>query len=298
MLVAVLDVGSNTVRLLVAEVGRERRARAGDERQGVPRPRRRDRVHRVARRRVRRRGGGRLPAVRRPGAGRGQRARRGDRDRARPPGRGRSGARRRAPGRHAPARCGSSRPTTRAGSPSTAPSRAPRRFRSRSAWSTSAAARPRSSSGNRRSGARWVGSVGSRLAPPDATRPARRPAVEAGARGCARDGPERALAALAAAPGGRARGGRERPGAREARRPRTFDAEAAETVIARLARRRSTKVARAAGIDERRAETLLGGALLLAESSRVLGRPLTLARGGLREGAALALAREGAAAAA
>jgi len=69
-------------------------------------------------------------------------------------------------------------------------------------------------------------------------------------------------------------------------------------VIARLARRRSAKVARAAGIDERRAETLLGGALLLAESSRVLGRPLTLARGGLREGAALALAREGAAAAA
>ncbi len=79
---------------------------------------------------------------------------------------------------------------------------------------------------------------------------------------------------------------------------RTFDAEAAETAIARLARRRSTKVARAAGIDERRAETLLGGALLLAESSRVLGCPLTLARGGLREGAALALAREGAAPAA
>ena len=53
MLVAILDVGSNTVRLLVA--GRpERRARARDERQGVPRARRRDRAHRLALRRVRR----------------------------------------------------------------------------------------------------------------------------------------------------------------------------------------------------------------------------------------------------
>ena len=59
---------------------------------------------------------------------------------------------------------------------------------------------------------------GSRLAPPDATRAERGPAVEEGACGCARDGPERALAALAAAPGGRARGGWQRPGAREARR--------------------------------------------------------------------------------
>ena len=247
MLVAVLDVGSNTVRLLVAEVGAERRARDGEERQGVPRPRRRDRVHRVARRRVRRRGGERLPAVRRPGAGGGQRARRGDRDRARPPGRGDSDARRRAPGRDAPARCGFSRPTTRAGSPSTAPSPAPRRFRSRSGWSTSAAARPRSSSGNRRSGARWVGSadLGSlrltRLAlngdPPSKKElAAARETVRSALSPLSPPRPEAALAV-----GGSARALAKLVGAR------TFDAQAAETVIARLARRRSTKVARAAG---------------------------------------------------
>jgi len=39
-----------------------------------------------------------------------------------------------------------------------------------------------------------------------------------------------------------------------------------------------------------RAASLLGGALLLSETSRLLDRPLELARGGVREGAALALA--------
>ena len=73
---------------------------------------------------------------------------------------------------------------------------------------------------------------------------------------------------------------------------RTFDADDAEAAIEMLARRRSSKVARGAGIDERRAGTVLAGALLLAETSRLLGRPFALARGGLREGVALALARE------
>ena len=151
--------------------------------------------------------------------------------------------------------------------------------------------------GNRRSGARWVSSadLGSlRLArlvlhgdPPSKKElAAARETVRSALAPLSPPRPEAALAV-----GGSARALAKLVG-------RTFDAEAAETVIARLARRRSAKVARAAGIDERRAETLLGGALLLAESSRVLGRPLTLARGGLREGAALALAREGAAAAA
>jgi exopolyphosphatase/pppGpp-phosphohydrolase len=63
-------------------------------------------------------------------------------------------------------------------------------------------------------------------------------------------------------------------------------------------RRRSAKVARAAGIDERRAPTVLAGALILREAQRALDRPLRLARGGLREGAALSLAREAPAAAA
>ena len=52
------------------------------------------------------------------------------------------------------------------------------------------------------------------------------------------------------------------------------------------------ELARDVGIDPSRTGTLLAGALLLGEASRTLGRPLRLARGGLREGAALALAAE------
>lgn len=59
-----------------------------------------------------------------------------------------------------------------------------------------------------------------------------------------------------------------------------------------LSRRRAARALRGFGIGATRAETVLGGALLLAEASRVLGRPLELAAGGLREGAALALAHE------
>ena len=151
--------------------------------------------------------------------------------------------------------------------------------------------------GNRRNGARWVGSAD--LGSLRLTRlllhgdpPSKRELAAARAavrRALSPLSPPRPEAALAV--GGSARALAKLAG-------RTFDADSAEEAIARLARRRSAKVARAAGIDERRAKTLLGGALLLAESSRTLGRPLTLARGGLREGAALALAREGAAAAA
>ena len=45
------------------------------------------------------------------------------------------------------------------------------------------------------------------------------------------------------------------------------------------------------GITTERAQTLLGGTLVLAEIARRLGTDLEVARGGLREGAALALAR-------
>jgi exopolyphosphatase/guanosine-5'-triphosphate,3'-diphosphate pyrophosphatase len=78
----------------------------------------------------------------------------------------------------------------------------------------------------------------------------------------------------------------------------TFDRADADAAVAILARRRSGKVARDVGIDPSRAATVLAGALLLGEASRALRRPLTLARGGVREGAALVLAAEQVAAAA
>ncbi len=47
--------------------------------------------------------------------------------------------------------------------------------------------------------------------------------------------------------------------------------------------RRSAKVARSFGLDEQRARVLPAGAIVLREVTRRLGRPLRLARGGLRE---------------
>lgn len=71
---------------------------------------------------------------------------------------------------------------------------------------------------------------------------------------------------------------------------RRLDPETVEHAISLLARRPARKVARASGIGLPRAGTLLAGALILGEVSRSLERSLVLARGGLREGAALALA--------
>ena len=71
---------------------------------------------------------------------------------------------------------------------------------------------------------------------------------------------------------------------------RRLDPETVEPAISLLARRPARKVARASGIGLPRAGTLLAGALILGEVSRSLERSLVLARGGLREGAALALA--------
>jgi exopolyphosphatase/pppGpp-phosphohydrolase len=50
-------------------------------------------------------------------------------------------------------------------------------------------------------------------------------------------------------------------------------------------------VVKGSGITDERAQTLLGGTLVLAEIARRLGTGLEVGRGGLREGAALALAR-------
>ena len=73
---------------------------------------------------------------------------------------------------------------------------------------------------------------------------------------------------------------------------RRFGAEDLDEAIETLSRRPATKAARAFGIDAQRAETLLAGALLLAEAGRVLATRFELGRGGLREGAALELAAQ------
>ena len=71
---------------------------------------------------------------------------------------------------------------------------------------------------------------------------------------------------------------------------RRFDADELDRAAKLLSRRPAAKVARSFGIGAERAETLLAGALLLSGASRVLGTELVLGRGGVREGAALALA--------
>jgi len=71
---------------------------------------------------------------------------------------------------------------------------------------------------------------------------------------------------------------------------RRFDADELERAAMLLSRRRAAKVARSFGIGAERAETLAAGALLLAGASRVLRTELVLGRGGVREGAALAVA--------
>jgi exopolyphosphatase/guanosine-5'-triphosphate,3'-diphosphate pyrophosphatase len=72
---------------------------------------------------------------------------------------------------------------------------------------------------------------------------------------------------------------------------RRFDADDLAQAVKILSRRPAAKAARPFGIASDRAETLLAGALLLAGAARVLGTAFELGHGGLREGAALELAR-------
>jgi exopolyphosphatase/guanosine-5'-triphosphate,3'-diphosphate pyrophosphatase len=58
-----------------------------------------------------------------------------------------------------------------------------------------------------------------------------------------------------------------------------------------IARKGAQTVVKGSGITTERAQTLLGGTLVLAEVAERLGTGLEVGRGGLREGAALALAR-------
>jgi exopolyphosphatase/guanosine-5'-triphosphate,3'-diphosphate pyrophosphatase len=59
--------------------------------------------------------------------------------------------------------------------------------------------------------------------------------------------------------------------------------------VRRLAKRPSRRIAKDFGVDEDRARTLTAGALIVLEIQRRVGVPLQVGRGGLREGAALEL---------
>ncbi len=71
---------------------------------------------------------------------------------------------------------------------------------------------------------------------------------------------------------------------------REYGPEELEHVVELLARRPAVESAAALGLRPDRARTLLAGALILAEVSRHIGVPFRPARGGIREGAALRLA--------
>ena len=76
-----------------------------------------------------------------------------------------------------------------------------------------------------------------------------------------------------------------------------FSVESLEELAAHLSSAPVEEITEPHGITPERAETLLGGTLVLAEIGRRLDSNLEVGRGGLREGAALALARAEAAAA-
>lgn len=72
---------------------------------------------------------------------------------------------------------------------------------------------------------------------------------------------------------------------------RRFGIERLEELAAALSSAPAETVTKSHGVTPERAHTLLGGTLVLAELARRLSSDLEVGRGGLREGAALALAR-------
>ena len=76
----------------------------------------------------------------------------------------------------------------------------------------------------------------------------------------------------------------------------TLDADRLAEAVVELSRLKRAKIAKRYGVAPQRAATLLGGAILFAEAQWRLGLPLELAGGGVREGSALALFRASAAA--
>jgi exopolyphosphatase / guanosine-5'-triphosphate,3'-diphosphate pyrophosphatase len=99
------------------------------------------------------------------------------------------------------------------------------------------------------------------------------------------------LPQAALATGGTARGLRKVVG-------KELEADEFDAALAILAKRPAAKTAKTFALHERRARTLAAGAVVLAALQERLGVPLQVSRAGLREGAALALLDELAASAA
>lgn len=96
------------------------------------------------------------------------------------------------------------------------------------------------------------------------------------------------VAQLALAAGGTARALRRVVG--------VLDAEGLAAAIEELSALKRAKISKRYGLAPQRSATLLAGTILFAEAQKRLGLPLGAAGGGVREGAALALFRESAAA--
>ena len=76
-----------------------------------------------------------------------------------------------------------------------------------------------------------------------------------------------------------------------------FGTELLEELISTFSNATAESLTKDHGITTERAQTLLGGTLVLTEIARRLESELEVGRGGLREGAALAIARAAALAA-
>jgi exopolyphosphatase/guanosine-5'-triphosphate,3'-diphosphate pyrophosphatase len=72
----------------------------------------------------------------------------------------------------------------------------------------------------------------------------------------------------------------------------TLDGESLASAVARLSKLERAKIVKRLGVAPQRAATLLAGTILFAEVQERLGIPLRVARAGVREGCALALFRE------
>ena len=146
--------------------------------------------------------------------------------------------------------------------------------------------------GRRHAAARaGLGPVGRpRIAPPH------RRAAPGRSAHCRRDRVARARSSRAGSRSSTRRGRRWRspPAAAPAPSPGSSAANTAPTTSSEwstlLASRPAAESAKALGLRADRAHTLLAGAMILAEVSRLLGVPFAPSRGGIREGAALRLA--------